>query len=182
MKIVKAAVVLLLGLLLVTAFACGGGSEQEAAPAGWTTYSNSSLGISIQYPQDWGKVELQNGSITTIAFGFGKRSDSIYGEMVAVGVDDGLSATLSEWVEGTIITLREYTGFNLVESSAATLAGMPAHKFVYTWEDDSYSVKCMKIISVKNNYVYYIDLITDVATYESDLKTAQQMIDSFVIY
>lgn len=187
MKIAKAAVILLIGLLLVTAFACGGGSEQGSNPTltpspSWATYSNSSLGFSIQYPQDWGKVESQNGSLSIVVFGTGARSDSIYGEGFAISKKPGLSAILSVWVNGTIISLREYAGFNLVESSAATLAGMPAHKFVYTWEDDPYSVKCMEIISVKNNYVYYIEFRTDITTYDSDVTTAQHMLDSFVIY
>jgi hypothetical protein len=186
MKIQKAAVVLLLGLLLVTTLACSC-SEQGSnptPPSGWSTYSNTSYGISIQYPEEWITIETQNSSISCVCFGTGPRSDSTYVAGLLICVDDlGQPVILSEWVSESLSYWREScVDFNLTDSSITTIADMPAQRFIYTYKDDQYSVKCMHIISVKSNVVYDIAFRTDAATYDIDVKTAQQMIDSLVIY
>ena len=193
MKIQRVAVVLFLGLLLLTTFACGGsagqGSSSTPTPT-WATYSNSSRGISMQYPQNWVKTENQSGSAYVIIFSSPAHSDSTYAERLSIFVSHSEQpvVNLSDWVDTCILTLRtSQTGFNLSESSATTLAGMPARKLVYTGKSikypSNYSTECMQIISVKdNNIVYTIGFAADITTYDSDVKTAQQMIDSFTIY
>lgn len=185
MKIVKAAVGLLLGVLLITAFACSGGSsEQGSTPTptpAWATYSNSSLGISIQYPQDWTKVEGAAGTVVTFQSPQSSASDDFL-ENLNIVVEDLSSQpmTLSEYVELNVNMLKQYIpSYKLIDSSSTTLAGMPAQKLVYTGELQQYALKWMQIISIKNNVAYVISYTATESSYSSNLETAQHMIDSF---
>ena len=175
MKIQRSAVVLLLGMLLVTTLACGGESIT------WAIYSNSSLGISIQYPQDWTKSEGESGGVS---FFTPKTDASDLGIVVVSVYEQEQPVTLSEWVDELIRVLSAgQTGFELSESSATTISDMLAQKVVYTYRSGQYSVKCIEVVSVKdNNIVYTIEFLADVTTYNRDVKTVQPMIDSFVIY
>jgi hypothetical protein len=180
MKIVKATVVLLLGMLLVTAFACGGGSEQEAAPAGWATYSNSSLGFNIQYPQDWKNWEGLVGDVTFVT---PTTDASVPPAVIFVSVYEE-NLTLSQHVDECILAMKSSSlGYNIPESSETTVAGMPAHKFVVTCKSKDQSLmKQMDVHTIKNNTVYIITYMVFESDYPIYLDTAQHMIDSFVIY
>ncbi|MFA5055617.1 MAG: hypothetical protein WC562_05525 [Dehalococcoidia bacterium] len=184
MKIVKSSIALLLVLLLVTTFACGGsGPQSNPTPLpGWSTYSNSSLGISMQYRQDWTKVE---GQFDVVEFFSPLTGESSPQGVLMIYVHDALNMTLSERVDEWI-SYREKSvqDFNLSESNVTTIAGIPAHKVVYTWEDEDYGflMKNMEIHAIKDSTEYIIIYMVYESAYANYLDTAQQMIDSFVIY
>jgi len=100
-------------------------------------------------------------------------------------VHDALNMTLSERVDEWI-SYREKSvqDFNLSESNVTTIAGIPAHKVVYTWEDEDYGflMKNMEIHAIKDSTEYIIIYMVYESAYANYLDTAQQMIDSFVIY
>lgn len=183
MKIVRLAVVLLMGLLLVTAFACsGGGSGQGSTPTpapAWATYSNSELGISIQYPQDWEKWETGADGATFVS----PTADAdVKPGIVFVSVmKEESPITLSDHVDEWILGMKLYSpSDNISESSETTVADMPAHKFVVTSTSNEQSLmKRLEIHTIKNNTVYIITYITFESVYPNYLETAQQMIDSF---
>lgn len=176
MKIVKAAVVLLIGMLFVTAFACGGGQK----PVTWATYSNSSLGFSIQYPQNWTEWETGTDRITFVsptadaAAKPGIVSVSVYKEEEPLILN-------ADYVDKCILAMKLYSlADNISESSESTVAGMPAHKFVVSSTSANQSLmKRMEVHTIKNNTIYIISYITFESAYPDNLATAQQMIDSF---
>ena len=179
MRIVRVAVVLLLGVLLVTAFACAGGSGQGSAPAGWSTYSNSSLGFSIQYPQDWTKWEGRMGAVMFVT-----PKGSIASAIVMIGCYDAETATLTDdYVNECILALKStFPDANVSESSAITVDGMPAHKFVYTTNTNNSLMKAMDIHSIKDSKDYTVYYLAASANYTVNLETVQQMIASFKFY
>jgi len=181
MKTVKASVVLLLGMLLVTTFACGGSAGQGTNPTPtpvWATYTNVSNGFSIQYPQDWTKLERINDvifikevqSAPAVVF------ISVYEEEQGTTVDD-------DYVDQCILAMRLYSpGDNISESSETTVAGMPAHKFICINTSAQTPMKRMEIHTIKDNMLYITTYMTSESVYPAYLTTVQQMIDSLVIY
>jgi hypothetical protein len=153
------------------------GSEVKILP-----YENSTFGIKVHYPSNWIKQESQNRSSNDIVkfsspVGTGPASlDIIGGKPVPQNI------SLEQYNNASINALsRSFPGFNITESNATTLAGIPAHKIVYTAiiPTSGLELKFMQIFTIKDGKDYVITsaaLTTDFSTY---LPTFQKMIDSF---
>jgi hypothetical protein len=153
------------------------GSEVKILP-----YENSTFGIKVHYPSNWIKQESQNRSSNDIVkfnspVGAGPASlDIIGGKPVPQNI------SLEQYNNASINALsRSFPGFNITESNATTLAGIPAHKIVYTAiiPTSGLELKFMQIFTIKDGKDYVITsaaLTTDFSTY---LPTFQKMIDSF---
>jgi hypothetical protein len=185
MKIVKAAIVLLLGMLLVTSFACGGGAGQGSNPTpitNWSTYTytNGSHGFIAQYPSDCTEHETEHG-IMIVILASGVPSA---GAVMLIGVYDAGNATLTDASINVLISDIKLTfpDANISESSATTMGGIPAHKFIYTTSTNNSLMKAMDIHAIKNSRDYTFYYLANASYYPTYLPTVQQMIDSLVIY
>ena len=148
------------------------------------TYSNPSDGIKIKYPVDWVKEDLLGG----ISYYFHPQNrddtNSYYAEglMITLGIFDDSQLTLEEYTKKTIdIYKSDNPDWVIIDSSKATLAGSPAHKFVVTYKDGDFNVKSMFIWTIKNGKPYIIAYTAEQDKYVALLRTAQEMINSLKI-
>jgi hypothetical protein len=86
-----------------------------------------------------------------------------------------------QWSNASINELRQsFPGFNITESNATTLAGIPAHKIVYkSLTPSGREIELMQVWTIKGSKVFIITygaLSQDFPTY---LPTIQKLIDSF---
>ena len=70
-----------------------------------------------------------------------------------------------------------YTEEQLLESNTTTLAGLPAHKMVFT----NLGLKTMQIWTIKDDRVYTITYVAEEEDFQDDLDVAEKMIKSFQI-
>jgi serine/threonine-protein kinase len=146
----------------------------------WLTYQNSTLGVKIQYPSDWIKVEGHRNNLVKF-FPPEIKSGSIHA-FIQVRVVDIPNSIQNK------ISLEQYTqkelnqlgkSFNITDSHASTTTSthIPAHTISYGTED----FKAMKIWTIKDSSIYLITYAAKTEKYPIYLPTIQKMINSFSI-
>jgi eukaryotic-like serine/threonine-protein kinase len=138
-------------------------------------YENPTYGIQIQYPSDWGRLDLsflQNSA----DIDFYPLSDTSLAKNVKLQVKNlpFHNMTLEEYTNTQINPTEEI----LLESNTTTLANIPGYKIVFT---NVVGLKTMQVWAIKDDKAYIITYVAKEEDYEKDLQIAQKMIDSFEI-
>ena len=177
---------LLISLLAFSSVTMYVSQQVVAAKAGFLTYENPTHGIRIKYPADWKKVEEGLPSSMVVAFVLPRESDSDkYLQRLVIAINKlRVNMSVDEYSEAYINESGElYTDFKILESSASTLAGNPAHKIVFTWKEQDSDVvkKYMRLLSIKDKKAYIVAFDAEAGKYSDYLPTVEGMIDSFEI-
>jgi hypothetical protein len=141
----------------------------------FVTYDNPTFGVRIQYPSDWGRLDLsflqQSADID-----FYPLADTSLAKNVKIQVNNlpSRNMTLEEYTNSQINPLEE----RLLESNITTLAGIPGYEIVFT---SLQGLKTMQVWTIKNDKAYIISYVAQEEDYEKELQVAQKMIDSFEI-
>lgn len=130
-----------------------------------------------------GKIAGLDGFVTFIA---PRESDSTtYPAGIGLRVEELSSRTVSleEITRVQIENLTQsYPDFDLIESSATTLAGNPAHKIEFTATDDKEEKrKAIQIWTLKDDKAYLFTYKADSKNYLAYLQAVQSMLQSFKI-
>ena len=138
-------------------------------------YENPTYGIQIQYPSDWGRLDLsflQNAA----DIDFYPLSDTSLAKNVKLQVNNlpFHNMTLEEYTNTQINPTEEI----LLESNTTTLADISGYKIVFT---NVAGLKTMQVWTIKDDKAYIITYVAKEEDYENDLQIAQKMIDSFEI-
>jgi eukaryotic-like serine/threonine-protein kinase len=138
-------------------------------------YENPTYGIQIQYPSDWGRLDLSFLQ-DSADIDFYPLSDTSLAKNVKLQVKNlpFHNMTLEEYTNTQINLLEE----NLLESSTTTLADLPGYKIVFT---NMVGLKTMQVWTIKDDKAYIITYVAKEEDYENDLQIVQNMIDSFKI-
>jgi hypothetical protein len=149
------------------------------------TYKNSTLGIKIQYPVDWYRVNGNDSSVRFVAPQEGKLDRQLGELIISVGPSflcGNISVT--KFFELRIADLQESNvGFNLLEQKSVILKdNNAAQVVVYTLFDPVYgTLKGHSVGIIKGNKLYTIGFLAKPHQYQIYLPTIQKMIDSFEI-
>ena len=138
-------------------------------------YENPTYGIQIQYPSDWGRLDLsflQNSA----DIDFYPLSDTSLAKNVKLQVKNlpFHNMTLEEYTNTQINPTEEI----LLESNTTTLADLPGYKIVFT---NMAGLKTMQVWTIKDDKAYIITYVAREEDYENDLQVAKKMIDSLEI-
>jgi serine/threonine-protein kinase len=138
-------------------------------------YENPTYGIQIQYPSDWGRLDLSFLQ-DSADIDFYPLSDTSLAKNLKIQVENlpFHNMTLEEYTNTQINPTEE----NLLESNTTTLADIPGYKIVFTSIE---GLKTMQVWTVKDDKAYIITYVAQEVDYEKDLQIAQKMIDSFEI-
>jgi len=137
------------------------------------TYNNPIFGIRIQYPSDWGRLDLSFLENNSADIDFYPLDDISGAEAVKIQVD---TLPLQN------MTLNDYTNIQInstdeqvLDSNTTVLANLPAHEIVFT----NLGLKTMQIWTIKDDKVYTIT--AEEEDFQNDLQVAKMMIESFEI-
>jgi hypothetical protein len=139
-------------------------------------YSNPTVGIRIQYPGDWGRLDLsflQNDSADINFYPLDDPSGSL---SVRIQVDSLLRSqnmTLDEYTSMKINSTED----QILESNSTTLANLPAHITVI----GNSVLKTMQVWALKADRVFTITYQAEEEDFQNDLPIAMKMIESFEI-
>src|SRR5919108_4323110 len=138
-------------------------------------YENPTYGIQIQYPSDWGRLDLSFLQ-DSADIDFYPLSDTSLAKNLKVLVKNlpFHNMTLEEYTNTQINPTEE----NLLESNPTTLANIPGYKIVFT---NIAGLKTMQVWTIKDDKAYIITYIAKEEDYKKDLQIVQKMIDSFEI-
>ena len=193
-KSITALVVLLLVVASLLVAGCTSSSSPTATPTaqvtatprptyiplstpGYLNYSNRSAGVGIQYPSSWNATE---GGNNTVLF-------SLPGTAVAFGVatpEDltGAKLPLDEYAQVILQQLKQnssFTSFTVLNSSNVTLAGYPAHEFVFTVVLGGITMQYNFEVTIIENTGYSLAYVATPGVYPDYTATADNMIKSF---
>jgi hypothetical protein len=172
--------------------------DETKLETGYVLHSNKELGVGLQYPGNWELKETSEfRSPTTISLS--DKSEYRFLTVTAVPVLWGLTSeeyakTLPEQLS------EEFDSFRLVDTTAATLSGLPAHKIVFTGyikapetilpdvqpvafttASQSIQVKAALIVAVKDSVAYSVLYGTTATGYLTFIGTANKMVESIDI-
>lgn len=140
----------------------------------FTTYENPTFGIRIQYPSDWGRLDLSFlGASADIDFYPLDDTSSAKNVRIQVKTLPLQNMTLEQYTNTQIQSIED----QILESNATTLAGMKAYQLIFT----NIGLKTMQIWTLKDDKVYTITYVAEEEDFENDLQVARRMIGSFGI-
>jgi hypothetical protein len=185
-------------------------AERKESKSNFLIYENPTHEIKIQYPDDWKKVEPQgfegNSDKHVVEFKVLSESDLQKEDVIALHIyihnlpssnileqftrffDRSPSQKTS--LEGfvlshfTSILTKNLPNFDFIKSESdttATLAGNPAHKIVYKYNEGQNGIKVMETLTVKDDKGYIIMYTAKASKYSNYLPIIQKMMDSFKI-
>jgi hypothetical protein len=161
--------------------------------ATFSTYKNSLLGIKIQYPSNWSRIEYPynaSGNNTIVAFFSPLRAASAMGNISGVSGNfvpymdifefASKNLSLGQMVKGALNNLEN---FNLSQSKPITLKGdIPGQMLVYTITiGGDELISKLQIWTMNNGKVYVITFNSQEGLYSKLLPAVTEMVNSFEI-
>jgi len=151
-----------------------------------TYENNSTLGIKIQYPANWQRIESEDNdhgvlflspsesNLDRFLESFSVYSSSLFNSNNN-SVDELARRAISEHIE-------HLPDFQLVNTKLITVKDNPAYLLVYKYTDLVFGKAMAMDIGMTNGYnVYVLSYLADPAKFLIYLPTIQKMIDSFEI-
>lgn len=156
------------------------------------TYANTAFGISMQYPFVWGAVELESspldrfpGSSVASFIAPLENATDTFREKALLSIQDFGSAgnmTLAKYTNGSLDAYRNIPdSVTVLGSNATDLAGLPAHRIVFTEEIQNQQFKKAQAWTVKDNKAYVITFSAEATKYDDYLPSIETMINSLKI-
>jgi eukaryotic-like serine/threonine-protein kinase len=172
---VKLSKFLLFSLLIIITSLLSLSLTGQQTNSKFVTYDNPTFGVRIQYPSDWGRLDLSFMQ-DSADIDFYPLADTSLAKNVKIQVNNlpSQNMTLEEYTNSQINPLEE----KLLKSNTTTLAGMPGYEIVFT---SLQGLKTMQVWTIKNDKAYIITYVAQEEDYEKELQVAQKMIDSFEI-
>ena len=148
------------------------------------TYASPILGIEMQYPSSWKKLEHTNsvkflspleGPSDRFREGLGIIAFPVNNNDNRLSIDRIALETVN-------IDREQLQDFQLIKSKASTFDDNPSHVLVYTYTNpNSIKIKAMDVGVLDGNKIYVISYFAELSKYPTYLLTIQKMIDSLEI-
>jgi hypothetical protein len=157
---------------------------------GFTRFENHTFGISFDYPSEW-IVQVEDIYLRDEVYIFLLPQEGLEGEgfQVTITVTDMSDHPIS-FEDFTEAFLEQYStmntsamGIEIIDSSPTTLSGLNAHRFVITMTQAEYTIKQMRIWTIRDstkgyNILYY----STEDLYDTYLAGVQEVINTFRVY
>lgn len=152
----------------------------SAAPqniTGYSTYTNATAGVRIQYPSGWNAIEGGRSSQVVLFKAPGNLTQ------VAVMLSPAGKSSLEELQNGVVSGLLNETSLNytLVSTENATLAGMPAINSTLDASASGVTITQRYTMTVKDNQYYALLFSTLAEDWNKNLNDFSNMSNSFAI-
>jgi hypothetical protein len=146
-----------------------------------TYENNSTLGVKIQYPSNWKRVEY--GNMAVVFFSPSERNSDRFLESFSIRVTPSNNKSISELAHQSIANYRQqYPSFQLIESKPITLKANPAYILKYQYTDQLFGKAMATDIGMtKAGKLYVLSYLAEPAKFYSYMPTIQRMIESFGI-
>ena len=145
---------------------------------GYLNYTNRSAGVAIQYPSSWKATE---GDVN-ITVGFSLPGTAVSFSVVQPDDLSGSKLPLDEYAQLGLQDLKQnssFTSVTLLNSTNTTLAGYPAHEFVFTAVETGVTMQFKAEITIIDNTGYTLMYGATKGVYPDYAATADNMVASF---
>ena len=148
----------------------------QTAELNFVPYNNPTFGIRIQYPENWGRLDLsflQNDSADIEFYPLDDASGALSVRIQVQNLFPSQNMTSDEYTNLQI----DSTEGEITESNPTTLANLPAHEIVV----GNSVLKTMKVWTLEDGRVFTITYEAEEEDFQNDFPIAQRMIESFQI-
>ena len=148
----------------------------QTAELNFVPYSNPTFGIRIQYPENWGRLDLsflQNDSADIEFYPLDDASGALSVRIQVESLFPSQDMTSDEYTNMKI----DSTEGEITESNPTTLANLPAHEIVV----GNSVLKTMQVWTIEDGRVFTITYEAEEEDFQNDFPIAQRMIESFQI-
>lgn len=147
-----------------------------------TTYENPAVGIRLNYPNSWEKEEGQNSAVVFKIFAGAINvrfiSDDLTSRKEPVTLPEYTKELMSQSVA---LGEKQNVAIKALSDSDTTLAGLPAHQWLYTVALDSIKGSGMQVWTVKNNRSYVLTFTAPESLFDTFLPVFKKMLETVVI-
>lgn len=156
-------------------------------------YENPKFGLTLSYPPDWTVDELRNdpaapsnNSIVAIFKSPSQGQNDKYLENVIINVQ-GPRSDIASLESYTTNSVKAFTNMSdtikITEQGKETLAGLQAHKLIYTSTGiPGLNLEKMQVFTViNNNTAYVVTFGAESAEYDKNIQDVEKMINSIKI-
>ena len=143
-----------------------------------SVYTNSEHGIRLTYPFGWQLVPADESSETIATFvPQSNKSASVSNEVIVATKNIKKSISLDEYTTATVYDIiRILPRAKILDSKVITLDNNPAHRIVYTAEEERDMMKYLQVWLLKNDRAYTITYKAQEDSYNDFLKPVQNVI------
>lgn len=154
-------------------------SNRSALPK-FVKYENKPCGLTINYPENWGREEIfnrLNGEI--VRFAAPTNSDNNRpSQMTVIATDISANpVSLQEYISQHKNNLiQQVDGFRLVTEGNATVANASGYRLDFTSVDEGEKLRSIDFIVLKDFKAYTLTLVAAANKYSDSVKIAEQMV------
>jgi hypothetical protein len=148
----------------------------QTADLNFVPYSNPTFGIRIQYPENWGRLDLSFLQNDSADIDFYPLDDASGALKVTIQVENLFPSHNMKYDEYTNMKINSTQG-EITESKPTTLANLPAHEIVVV----NSVLKTMQVWTLEDGRVFTITYEAEEEDFQNVLPIAQRMIESFQI-
>jgi hypothetical protein len=177
MRLARIALIVLLGIVLVSTVACSSGSEQGPTPTPvFTIYTNSSEGFAISIPTTWGTLSMGDEG----AF-FSSDTTCSGRPAVASVVPGAPNTSLQTSYERIKTGLEAQEGFDIISEEEITIDGIPAWKCIFTAANlvEGHTIQTEFCVLVQENTSWLISFMCLPECWDTYEDTFDTMLNSF---
>jgi hypothetical protein len=177
--------ILLIGIISLQTFKV----QSISSITNFLLYNNPSLGINIQYPSNWEKIE-QDDDYVRFSSPYESDQDTLQ-ESFVINIQYlpfqnmfSLKEFIFDPKEGFIAhSTRDVTDFKILSSEPMTVSNMPAYKLIFTETQSINGIphyyKNMNIFLLKNDKVYILEYYAEPSTFNTYFPIINIMLNSF---
>ncbi len=146
-----------------------------------TYENNSTLGIKIQYPSGWERLEYDDEGVLFLSPS--ESNSDKFLESFSIKVTPSNNMSLSELAKESIDNYgQQFIHFQLIGSKAITINGIPAYLLKYTFTDKLFGKGMgVDIGTTTRNKAYVLTYFAEPAKFSNYLPIIKTMIESFGI-
>lgn len=179
--------ILLIGIISLQIFKV----QSISSITNFLVYNNPSLGVKIQYPSNWEKIERDDNYVR-FSSPYVNNQDTLR-ESFVVDISYlpfqnifSLKFFIFDPKEGFIArSERDLTNFHLLSNSPITVSNLPAYQLTFTETQMingiPHNFKNLNIIIIKNDRVYTLEYYAEPSTFNTYLPIINRMLNSFQI-
>ncbi|MDP3973756.1 MAG: PsbP-related protein [Candidatus Daviesbacteria bacterium] len=158
--------------------------KEEPSVPKTKTYTNSTYGLSLEYPEGWSMRENPAAGIV-VAFGSPKESsDDKFVDNVNVSFTDLSSKgdlTLEQLTDAWLKETESAPDFNLLDRKSTSTAGEAAEQLVYSYNSKGMDTKGMVVITKKGEMAYIVTYTAEQTSYDNFVDAANTVVTSLRI-
>jgi|GEM_PF-2858031 len=146
------------------------------------SYENTTSGIRLTYPKNWTKEEGDNGVAVFKIFGGALNvrfiSDDLTKQKEPISLQQYTDVLMKQSV---ILAEKQSVAIKALSDADTTLAGLPAHQWLYSVKLDTVQGRGMQVWTVKNNRSYVLTYTSPDNLFDTFLPVFKKMLDSVTI-